>query len=451
MFDTIAAISTALGVGAISIVRISGTDAIKIANILFDSKDLNVVPTHTIHYGHIIDKDSIIDEVLVTVMRGPKTFTTEDVVEINCHGGIATTNKVLELILNKGARLADPGEFTKRAFLNGRIDLIEAESVMDLINSKTEKSRKLAINGIDGKVSLLIKELRKSILETLANIEVNIDYPEYEDILVVTNDMIDKNIKDIKYKLNNILRESENGKIIKEGIKVLILGRPNVGKSSILNSLINEEKAIVTDIEGTTRDIVEGSISLDGIALNIIDTAGIRKTSDIIESIGVKKSLDLIEEADLIILVLNNNEPLSDEDLELLDKTKARKRIVLINKIDLVGNLDRSLLNSRDIVEGSTKNIEGLDALKKKIKEMFNIDSLESKDLTYLSNARQISIIKKTLELVTEVEKGIKENIPVDILEIDIKNIWELLGTIIGETYNDALIEQLFSQFCLGK
>ncbi len=451
MFDTIAAISTTLGVGAISIIRVSGKDAIKIVNHIFDSKDLEKMPTHTIHYGHIIDREKIIDEVLVSVMRGPKTFTTEDIVEINCHGGISTTKKVLELLLNNGAILAEPGEFTKRAFLNGRIDLIEAESVMDLINSKTEKSRELAINGIEGKISLLIKKLRKNLLETIANIEVNIDYPEYEDILVVTNEMIKKNIVDIKEKLKIILKESENGKIIKEGINVLIIGRPNVGKSSILNKLIDEEKAIVTDIEGTTRDIVEGSINLDGIALNIIDTAGIRETEDIIEKKGVEKSLNLVEKADLVILVLNNNEEIRKEDFELLDKTQGKKRIILINKIDLETKLDRRKLNNSEIIESSTVNDFGLEGLTEKIKEIFNLNELETKDLTYLSNARQISILKNTLTLVYEVELGIKNNMPVDILEIDIKNIWELLGNVIGENYSDELIDQLFSQFCLGK
>lgn len=321
MDDTICAISTALGVGAISIIRVSGNDSINIVNKIFD-RDLTNVLSHTINYGHIIDNNEIIDEVLISVMKSPKTFTCEDIVEINCHGGIATTNKILELVIRNGARMALPGEFTKRAFLNGRIDLIEAEGVMDLINSKTEVGRKMAMASLSGKVSNMISDLRRKMLDIIANIEVNIDYPEYEDILVVTNDMIKDSVTNLKRELSKILKEALDGKIIKEGIKTLIIGRPNVGKSSILNRLLDEDKAIVTDIEGTTRDIVEGTVSLDGILLNIIDTAGIRQTDNIVEKIGVDKSISLINEADLIILVLNNNEALNSDDLKLLESTK---------------------------------------------------------------------------------------------------------------------------------
>lgn len=450
MFDTIAAISTSLGVGAISIIRISGNDSIKIINKIF-SKNLINAKSHTIHYGNIIENNKVIDEVLISIMKSPKTFTTEDVVEINCHGGISTTNKVLELVLNNGARLAEPGEFTKRAFLNGRIDLLEAESIMDLINSKTEKSRKLAINGINGKISRMINNLRGDILKIIANIEANIDYPEYEDILVITTEMISKNMIKIKEKLSKILKEAENGKIIKDGIHVLILGRPNVGKSSILNRLLDEEKAIVTDIEGTTRDIVEGSINLDGILLNIVDTAGVRKTNNIIEEIGVNKSLKLIEEVDLIILVLNNNEELNEQDLDLINRTKNKKRIILINKMDLEKKIDLNKLNKEELVLGSTIDDLGLDNLKNKIKEMFNFEELEKEDLTYLSNARQISLLKQCIELAKNIEISILEKMPIDMIEIDIKSIWELLGSIIGQTYEEELIDQLFSQFCLGK
>ncbi|HHW69329.1 MAG TPA: tRNA uridine-5-carboxymethylaminomethyl(34) synthesis GTPase MnmE, partial [Tenericutes bacterium] len=321
MNDNIVAISTSLGIGAIAIIRISGPNAIDIVNKIYKGKDLNKVNTHTINYGHIVDEfDNIIDEVLVSVMKAPKTFTKENIVEINTHGGIAIINKVLEILLLNGCRMAEPGEFTKRAFLNGRIDLIEAEATMDLINSKTEKARKLAINQVSGNVSNLIKNLRKEILEILANINVNIDYPEYEDIEVITNDVILPKIDKIRNKLEKILYESENGRIIKEGIKTAIIGKPNVGKSSILNRLLNEEKAIVTSIPGTTRDIVEGNISISGVLLNIIDTAGIRKTNDEVEKIGVNKSLELIESADLILYVLNNNEKLDEEDNILLNK-----------------------------------------------------------------------------------------------------------------------------------
>ncbi len=449
MNDTIAAISTALGVGAISIIRVSGNDSIKIVNKIFKGKNLENVDTHTINYGHIVDNNKIIDEVLVSVMRAPQTFTREDIVEINTHGGIAITNKVLELLLVNGCRLASPGEFTKRAFLNGRIDLIEAEGVMDLINAKTEKSRKLAINQINGDVSKLIKNLRQEIIEILANIEVNIDYPEYEDIEEMTVDMIKSKTDMIEIKLKEILNKSLNGKIIKEGIKTIIIGSPNVGKSSILNKLLNEDKAIVTNIAGTTRDIVEGSISIDGILFNIIDTAGIRETSDVVESIGVKKSLDLINDSDLILYVLNNNEPLQKEDFEVIERIKNKNYIIVINKIDLETKLDKNKINN--YVEISIKDDIGIDNLKDKIKEVFNFDKIEQDDFTYLSSARSISLLKNALTSLEAVRQAIKDNMPIDMVEIDLKNVWNVLGEIIGETYKDELIDQLFSQFCLGK
>lgn len=449
MNDTIAAISTTMGVGAIAIIRVSGNDAINIVNKIFKGKDLTTVDSHNITYGHIIDKESIIDEVLVSIMKGPRTFTREDVVEINTHGGIAITNKVLELLLLNGCRLAEPGEFTKRAFLNGRIDLIEAEGVMDLINSKTEKSRKLAINQVNGEVSKLIKSLRQKVIEILANIEVNIDYPEYEDIEEMTNSMILSNIDSIEKEIKNILKHSEDSKIIKDGIKTIIIGSPNVGKSSILNRLLNEEKAIVTDIAGTTRDIVEGNIIIDGIVLNMIDTAGIRKTDDVVESIGVKKSLDLINEADLILYVLNNNKELTNEEKEILDRIKDKNNIVIVNKIDLENRLDLNLLS--EFIEMSVKDDIGINELRDKIKKMFNLEQIEQNDFTYLSSARSISLLKKSLESLSAVRTGIENNMPVDMVEIDLKQMWSTLGEIIGETYSDELIDQLFSQFCLGK
>jgi len=449
MKDTIAAISTTMGVGAISIIRVSGNEAINIVNKIYKGKDLTKVKTHTINYGHIIDNERIIDEVLVSIMKAPRTFTREDVVEINTHGGIAITNKVLELLLFNGCRLAEPGEFTKRAFLNGRIDLIEAEGVMDLINSKTEKSRKLAINQVNGEVSKLIKNLRQKVIEILANIEVNIDYPEYEDIEEMTNSMILSNINSIEKEINNILKHSEDSKIIKEGIKTIIIGSPNVGKSSILNRLLNEEKALVTDIAGTTRDIVEGNVQIDGIVLNMIDTAGIRETDDVVESIGVKKSLNLIDEADLILYVLNNNEVLTEEEKNILDRIKNKNNIVIANKIDLENKLDFNLLPN--FIKMSVKDDIGINELKNKIKEMFNLEQIEQNDYTYLSSARSISLLKKSLESLNAVKIGIANNMPVDMVEIDLKQMWSTLGEIIGETYSDELIDQLFSQFCLGK
>ena len=449
MNDTIAAISTSMGVSGIAIIRVSGIDSIKIVNKIFKGKNLNEVDSHTINYGHIVEKNNIIDEVLVSVMKAPKTFTREDIVEINTHGGIAITNKVLELLLMNGCRLAEPGEFTKRAFLNGRIDLIEAEGVMDLINSRTEKSRKLAINQVIGEVSNLIKRLRQKIIELLANIEVNIDYPEYEDIEEMTNKKISKNINIIENEIKNILTKSKDSKIIKDGIKTIIIGSPNVGKSSILNRLLNEEKAIVTDIAGTTRDIVEGTIQIDGIVLNIIDTAGIRQTNDVVESIGVKKSLDLIDEADLILYVLNNNEKLLDEEENIIEKIQDKNSIIIVNKIDLENKLDLNKLPN--YIKMSIKEDRGIEELRNRIKKLFNLEKLEQNDFTYLSSARSISLLKKSLESLEDVKKGIESNMPIDMIEIDLKQTWQTLGEIIGETYSDELIDQLFSQFCLGK
>ena len=450
MKDTICAISTALGVGAISIIRVSGDEAIDIVNKIFD-KDLTKKESHTINYGHIVYNSEIIDEVMVSIMKSPKTFTKEDIVEINSHGGVAVTNKVLEILLLEGARLAEPGEFTKRAFLNGRIDLVEAESIMDLIESKTETSRKLAINGMEGKVSNLVKNIIDNLVKVNANIEVNIDYPEYEDIEIVTKEKIEEMSKYINKDLTKLLNESENGKLIKDGINTLILGRPNVGKSSILNKLIEEDKAIVTSVAGTTRDIVEGQIRVNGILLNIIDTAGVRETEDIVEKIGVEKSLSLINDADLIILVFNNNEKLTDEDKKLLEYTKEKKRIIVINKIDLENNLDISNLKNERIVKISALKDSGIENLKNEINDMFNLEEINLGDFTYLSNSRQISLVKKAVEISKNLVDALNNDVPIDLLEIDIKEICEILGEIIGESYDDKLIDTLFSNFCLGK
>jgi tRNA modification GTPase len=450
MNDTIAAISTALGVGAISIIRVSGKETLNIVSRIWSGKNLHEQASHTIHYGKIVDQNEIIDEVLLSLMLAPKTFTAEDVIEINSHGGIATTNRILELLITNGCRLAEPGEFTKRAFLNGRIDLIEAEGIMDLISAKTDKSRALALNQMTGNVSTMIKNLRQKIVEVLANIEVNIDYPEYEDIEIMTLEKISNNIDYIKKEIKKILAESETGTLIKEGIKTVIIGKPNVGKSSILNLLLEKEKAIVTEIAGTTRDIVEGDISIDGIILHIIDTAGIRKTSDIVESIGVKKSLELINEAELILLVLNNNDELTDEERDIILKIGRKPAIAIINKIDLSDKLDIKDIGI-PIVKISATNNSGIGDLKNKIKEMFNLEKIEKEDYTYLSSARSISLLKQANEALKDVENGINNNFPIDMIEIDLKNVWNLLGEIIGETYNDELIDQLFSQFCLGK
>ena len=449
MEDTIAAISTTLGIGAISIIRVSGADSISIVNNIFKGKDLLEVPTHTITYGHIIDNNNIIDEVLVSIMRAPKSFTMEDVVEINCHGGIATTKKVLELLLLNGCRLAEPGEFTKRAFLNGRIDLLEAEGVMDVLNAKTEKSRALAINQLSGKTSNMIEQLRQKIVEVLANIEVNIDYPEYQDIDQMTNKDLENKLIGIETDLEKILKNSENGKLLKEGINVSIIGRPNVGKSSILNRLLEEDKAIVTDIEGTTRDIVEGTIQLDGLIINFIDTAGIRRTNDVVESIGVKKSMDLIDKSDLVLFVLNNNEELTEDDKIILEKLSDKNHIIVVNKMDLASKLDLS--NQDNVVFVSALEDKNIGILKDKIKEIYQLEQIETDDLTYLTNARSISLVKEAKKAINDAKEGINNKVPIDMVEIDVKRAWDLLGEVIGKTYHEELINQLFSQFCLGK
>ena len=445
MYDTIAAISTAQGVGAISIVRISGDEALEIVNKIFD-QDIYKYESNTINYGHIIDKDKIVDEVLVSVFLAPKTYTKENIIEINTHGGISVTNKILELLLENGARLAEPGEFTKRAFLNGRIDLIEAESVMDLIDAKTESARKMAINGVDGRLSSKINKLRDKALDIISNIEVNIDYPEYEDIEVMTIEDIRNYSKELNKDIDDLLKTSESGKIIKEGINTVILGRPNVGKSSILNRLLDEEKAIVTDIPGTTRDIVEGSIRLNGVLINFLDTAGVRETDNTVEKIGVEKSLSLLDKADLVLLVLNNNEKLTKEDKELLEITKDKKRIIVVNKIDLESNIDLDL----DYVKVSAEQ-NNIDELLNKINELFNLDEINEGDMTYISNAREISLLKKAKKSSNNLIKSLDEGIPIDMLEIDIKNIIDYLGEVTGESYDNELIDKLFSRFCLGK
>lgn len=447
MNDTIVAISTALGEGAISIIRVSGDDAIKIINPLFDGKDLEKASSHTINYGHIVYNGEIIDEVLLSIMKAPKTYTKEDVIEINTHGSIAVVNKIMEILLLEGCRLAEPGEFTKRAFLNGRIDLTESEGVMDLINSETELTRKMAINELSGNVSRLITDTREDIISLISNIEVNIDYPEYEDIEVVTINKIREKVREIKEKLLKTLKLSEDGKILKDGIKTVILGKPNVGKSSLLNALLEEEKAIVTDVKGTTRDIVEGSILVGGVKLNLIDTAGVRKSDDIVEKIGIEKSLNLIEEAELVLLILDASCPLSEEDKYLLEKTKDKKRIIIMNKIDL--NLNNSYMD--DVIKISAKNNEGIEEIKDAIKELFNVGTFMSKNLTFFTNVRQISLLKSAIKSLEDVEQGIKEEREIDMIEIDLKLVWEKLGDIIGANYTEELIDNLFSRFCLGK
>lgn len=453
MNDTIATISTALGVGAISIIRVSGPESIEIVNKIF-TKDLLNIESHTINYGYIKDGENIIDEVLVSLMKAPKTYTREDLIEINCHGGIATTNKILELLIKNGCRLAEPGEFTKRAFLNGRIDLVQAEAVNSLLNATTDISRKQAINELQGNNSNLIKELREKLIQMISNIEVNIDYPEYEDIEELTNSKILPKLKDYVSNLKTIISKSKEGRIIKEGINVALIGKPNVGKSSLLNTLLEEEKAIVTNIAGTTRDIVEGQINISGVVFNLIDTAGIRNTDNVIEQIGVEKSKKVIKDCNLILLIFNNNDILTDEDKEIFNYVKETNKpiIIIINKVDLETRLNKEYL-SKDykIVEISTKTKAGINNLKEAIKETFNLEKIITDDINYSFNSRSIGLLEKSKDKIIAAINAINDNYPVDIVELEIKSAWEILGEIIGETYTEELLDNLFSRFCLGK
>jgi len=451
MDRTICAVSTAVGVGAISIIRVSGAEAIDIVNSIFKGNNLLEVPTHTINYGYIVYNDETIDEVLVSVMRAPKTFTMEDVVEINSHGGPAIVNRILEILLISGCKLADPGEFTKRAFLNGRIDLVEAEAVQDLVTSESEKSRKLAINQLTGTLSSSISDIRKEILDIQANIEVNIDYPEYEEGEKYTKETLLPKINNIKVMLTNLLKSAENGKIIKNGITIALLGKPNVGKSSILNAFLEEEKAIVTPIAGTTRDVVEGKFILNGIVLNIIDTAGIRETEDVVEKIGVERSLKMAETADLVIYVVSSDELITSEDEAVLKQIKDKKLIIFVNKNDLSDNkLELDYIDEDNIIYGNTINFDGLNGLKEKISYLFNINEIEESNYTFLSNARQLSLIKQASAYIDNIISLI-DDLPLDVFCIDLNNAYEVLGEIIGESYKEDLLDELFSKFCLGK
>lgn len=452
MEDTIVAISTASGVGAISIIRLSGSKALDVASKIFKGKDLKKVASHTINHGYIIDKNrNIIDEVLVSVMLAPKTYTMEDIVEINTHGGIASTNKVLELCLVNGARLAQPGEFTKRAFLNGRIDLTEAEAIEDVINSSTDKSLILSMNQLTGSLKNLITETRKDIMGLIANIEVNIDYPEYEDAEDITLKRLKEKLLPIKSKLEELLKNSNDAKIIKDGINICMIGRPNVGKSSLLNTFLEEDKAIVTDIAGTTRDIVEGETIINGIKINFLDTAGIRKTANVVEKIGVDKSKKIINTADLIILVLNNNEKLTPDDLELLDLIKDKNYIIFVNKNDLPANIDLPIGKYTNVVYGNTLTTAGIKELKEMITTIFNLEKINTNDPTYITNARHKALIEVALNYLNSALENIDNGYSVDMLEIDIRACWDTLGEIIGATYKDELLDELFSNFCLGK
>ncbi|TWS95311.1 tRNA uridine-5-carboxymethylaminomethyl(34) synthesis GTPase MnmE [Streptococcus sp. sy018] len=450
-FDTIAAIATPLGEGAIGIVRLSGTDAITIASKVFKGKDLKQVTSHTINYGHIVENNQIIDEVMLSLMRTPKTFTREDVIEINTHGGLAVTNQILQLLIRHGARLAEPGEFTKRAFLNGRIDLTQAEAIMDLIRAKTDKAMSIAVKQLDGSLSDLINNTRQEILNTLAQVEVNIDYPEYDDVEEMTTALLQEKTQEFEKLLTNLLKTAKRGKILREGLSTAIIGRPNVGKSSLLNTLLREDKAIVTDIEGTTRDVIEEYVNINGVPLKLIDTAGIRETDDVVEQIGVERSKKALKEADLVLLVLNSSEKLTPQDRQLLELSQGSNRIILLNKTDLPQAIEKEQLPD-DVLSISVLTKENIDLIEERINQLFFDNAgIVEQDATYLSNTRHISLIEQAVDSLQAVNQGLELGMPVDLLQIDLTRTWEILGQITGDAAPDELITQLFSQFCLGK
>ncbi|PTX62411.1 tRNA modification GTPase trmE [Melghirimyces profundicolus] len=455
--DTIAAISTPMGEAGIAVIRVSGPEAIQTADRIFKGKNrLENAESHTVHYGYIIDPETgdRIDEVLVTVMRAPRTFTREDVVEISCHGGMVPVQNVLEALLTSGARLAEPGEFTKRAFLNGRIDLSQAEAVIDLIRSKTDRAARVAMHQADGRLSRLVRRLRDEILETLAHLAVNVDYPEYDAEQLTAQKILDR-CRSIETELDQLLKTARQGKIYREGIATVIIGRPNVGKSSLMNALAHENKAIVTEIPGTTRDVIEEYVNVRGIPLRLVDTAGIRETEDVVEKIGVERSHRALEEADLVLLLLNYAEPLSEDDRKLLSIAREYTTIVVVNKTDLEPKLDlgevEKLIGDCPLITTSIVKEEGLDRLEEAVANLFMEGKAQSADATYVSNTRHITLLKQAKQQVRDAIGGVESGVPLDMVEIDLKNAWQSLGEIIGEAVAEDLIDQIFSQFCLGK
>ncbi|QIH27028.1 tRNA uridine-5-carboxymethylaminomethyl(34) synthesis GTPase MnmE [Lactobacillus iners] len=454
-YDTIAAIATPIGEGGISIIRVSGENALEIVNKIFRGANLNKVASHTIHYGHIIDyaNKDVVDEVLVTVMLAPKTFTRENTVEVSCHGGLLVTEKILQLILDNGARMATPGEFTKRAFINGRIDLTQAESIMDIIEAKTDRARQVAIKQLEGGLLFEIRKLRQELLNTMAHEEVNIDYPEYDMDDVTSKEMYDKAQQVIK-EIDKLLATAQEGKVVRSGLATAIVGRPNVGKSSLLNYLSKEEKAIVTNIAGTTRDTLEEYVSLKGILLKLIDTAGIRQTDDIVEKIGVERSKRAITESDLVLLLINSSEELTEEDQKLLKLTQDKKRIVILNKADQVAKItkkDIQKITDSPIVTISVLKKQNMIGLEEAIKSLFLQGITDSKSEVMVTNQRQNDLLRKAKQSLIEAIEAINDNMPLDLVQIDLKEAWDSLGEITGDTAPDELITQLFSKFCLGK
>lgn len=454
--DTIAAIATAMSNSGIGIIRVSGSEAIDIVSKMFfmpNQMELNKVKSHTIHYGHIIYNHKVIDEVLVSVMKGPNSYTREDVVEINCHGGVVVLNKVLEICYIFGARPANPGEFTKRAFLNGRIDLSQAEAVIDIINSKNEYALSNSVKQLGGKVSLKIKDIKDKILNEMAFIEAALDDPEHISLDNYSSELLNTTV-DISNELKQILDNADNGRVIFEGIKTVILGKPNAGKSSFLNALVGEERAIVTDIEGTTRDSIEEEIKINGINLKLIDTAGIRDTEDFVEKIGVDKSKNLANDADLIIYIVDSSKDLDDNDYEIIDIIKDKKYIVLLNKSDLEVKVDASklnMLNCDNIISISAKTNDGIEDFNRIINDMFLSGSLAFNDEVYITNQRQKNSIRNAYDSILLVKKSIEDEMPEDFFSIDLMNAYESLGQVTGDAIEDDLVNKIFSKFCMGK
>ena len=455
--DTIAAIATAMGNSGIGIVRISGDEAIEVADRVFKLKGgkdkLANQKSHTIHYGFVCDGDEVIDEVLVMLMKGPRTFTAEDTVEIDCHGGMLVTRRVLEAVLKAGARLADPGEFTKRAFLNGRIDLSQAEAVIDVINAKNEYALKSSVGQLRGIVSKKIKELREQIIFEIAFIESALDDPEHIS-LDGYGDKLMTVVKGMEKELCKLIKSSSNGRVVSEGVKTVILGKPNAGKSSLMNVLVGEDRAIVTDIAGTTRDILEEHIYLQGISLNVVDTAGIRNTDDVVEKIGVSRASDAAEDADLIICVVDGSRDLDENDYQIMDFIKERKAVVLLNKSDLeqVVSVDEIIEKSgHSVIAISAKREDGIDKLEEEIKSLFYEGEIDFNDQVMITNVRHAQALKEAYDSVLMVERSIEDGMAEDFYSIDLMNAYEKLGLIVGESVEDDLVNEIFSKFCMGK
>ena len=445
-YDTICAISTALGKSAINIIRLSGEDSIEIASKIISGVDIRKKEGGTITHAYVKDGENYIDEILVSVFRAPKSYTGENLVEINTHGGAYVTEKVFDMLIALGARVALPGEFTKRAFINNKMDLTSAEAVMDIVNANTRKSLDLANKALHKDIYNLVHELRENIMDILLQIEVNIDYPEYEDEIEISHEKVKHDTNILINKISDLIDKAEVMRVYKEGIKTVILGKPNVGKSSLLNALLNQNKAIVTNISGTTRDIVEGEINIGGIVLHLLDTAGVRNTDNPIERIGIKKTLEVLEEAELVLLVLDTSSPLDKEDYSLLEMTKDKKRIIIGNKIDLNGRLDIV-----DIVNVSSITKAGVDELKKKIIQLFIAEDMDKETEVSISSTRHISLLKEALASLKEAYESEKEGLYLDMLEIDFKKAYTSLGLITGEEATSDIVDELFKKFCLGK